>query len=125
MSGLGFIALMLGAGIVGLWILLYFIPVGLWFQAMVSGAPVSIIDLIFMRWRKVPPSLMVNARINAKKAGIEITTDELESHFLAGGHVQSVVNALISADAANMNLNFELATAIDLAGRDVSEAVLM
>ena len=125
MSGLGFIALMLGAGIVGLWILLYFIPVGLWFQAMVSGAPVSIIDLIFMRWRKVPPSLMVNARINAKKAGIEITTDELESHFLAGGHVQSVVNALISADKANMNLNFKLATAIDLAGRDVFEAVQM
>ncbi|MBL4624855.1 MAG: flotillin-like protein FloA [Flavobacteriales bacterium] len=112
-------------GIVALWILLYLIPVGLWFQAVVSGAPVSMVDLIFMRWRKVPPSLIVNTRINAKKAGIEVSTDMLESHYMAGGNVVNVVNALISAEKANIELNFQAATAIDLAGRDVLEAVQM
>jgi len=78
-----------------------------------------------MRWRKVPPAIIVNAMIAAKKAGIVITSDQLEAHFLAGGHVQNVVNALISADKANIPLDFNMATAIDLAGRNVFEAVTM
>jgi uncharacterized protein YqfA (UPF0365 family) len=78
-----------------------------------------------MRWRKVPPSVIVTAMINATKAGLTITRDELEAHYLAGGRVKLVVNALISADKANIPLNFKAATAIDLAGRDVFEAVQM
>ncbi len=80
---LGLLAAVVVGGFIALWVLLYLIPVGLWFQAIVSGAPVSMIDLIFMRWRKVPPSLMINARINAKKAGIDINTNLLESHYMA------------------------------------------
>ena len=119
------LASVVAGGVVALWILLYLIPVGLWFQAVVSGAKVSMFELIFMRFRKVPPTLMVNARINAKKAGIEISSDLLESHYMAGGNVLNVVNALISADKANIELDFQSATAIDLAGRDVLEAVQM
>lgn len=111
--------------IIGLFILLYLVPVGLWFSALLSGVRISLIQLIFMRWRKVPPSVIVNAMINSTKAGLSLTRDELEAHFLAGGHVQSVVNALISADKANIPLDFKSATAIDLAGRDVFEAVQM
>jgi uncharacterized protein YqfA (UPF0365 family) len=80
---------------------------------------------MFMRWRKVPPAVIVNAMINSKKAGLNLSPDLLEAHYLAGGHVQRVVNALISADKANINLDFKAATAIDLAGRDVFEAVQM
>ncbi|MBN8703886.1 MAG: flotillin-like protein FloA [Bacteroidetes bacterium] len=112
-------------GIVGLSILLYLVPVGLWFSALLSGVRISLLQLIFMRWRKVPPSIIVNAMINSSKAGLNLTRDELEAHFLAGGHVQKVVNALISADKANIPLEFKAATAIDLAGRDVFEAVQM
>ncbi len=108
-----------------LWILLYFIPVGLWFTAFVSGVRISLIQLVLMRWRKVPPHIIVRSMITATKAGIVLKRDDLEAHFLAGGRVQQVVNALISADKANMNLNFKTATAIDLAGRDVLEAVQM
>ncbi|MFN4122335.1 MAG: flotillin-like protein FloA [Flavobacteriales bacterium] len=111
--------------IVGLYVLFYFIPVGLWFSALLSGVRISLVQLIFMRWRKVPPAVIVNAMISSTKAGLSLTRDELEAHFLAGGHVQSVVNALISADKANIALDFKSATAIDLAGRDVFEAVQM
>lgn len=113
------------ASLIGLWILFYFIPVGLWFQAVLSDVKVPLIQLVFMRWRKVPPSVIVNALINSKKAGLILNPDELEAHYLAGGRVQAVVNALISADKANIPLNFKSATAIDLAGRDVLEAVQM
>jgi uncharacterized protein YqfA (UPF0365 family) len=122
LAGVAFIGVI---SLVGLFILLYLIPVGIWFQAVVSGAKVSMLQLIFMRFRKVPPSLIVNARINAKKAGIEISADLLESHYMAGGNVMNVVNALISADKANIVLDYQAATAIDLAGRDVLEAVQM
>jgi len=111
--------------IVGLWFLFYFIPVGLWFQAVLTGTRVALLQLIFMRWRRVPPAIIVNAMISAKKAGIDISSDLLEAHFLAGGHIQNVVNALISADKANIPLDFNMATAIDLAGRNVFEAVTM
>lgn len=113
------------ASLVGLWILFYFIPVGLWFSALVSGVKISLIQLILMRWRKVPPAVIVNALIASSKAGLKLNRDELEAHFLAGGRVQQVVNALISADKANIPLDFKSATAIDLAGRDVLEAVQM
>ena len=122
LAGVAFIGVI---SLVGLFILLYLIPVGIWFQAVVSGAKVSMLQLIFMRFRKVPPSLIVNARINAKKAGIEISADLLESHYMAGGNVMNVINALISADKANIVLDYQAATAIDLAGREVLEAVQM
>lgn len=109
----------------GLWIIFYFIPVGLWFSALLSGVRISLLQLVFMRWRKVPPSVIVTAMINATKAGLTITRDQLEAHYLAGGRIKQVVNALISADKANIPLDFKAATAIDLAGRDVFEAVQM
>ncbi len=118
------IAIGLGA-IFFIWFLFYFIPVGLWFTALVSGVRISLLQLILMRWRKVPPSAIVNSMIAATKAGLTLERDDLEAHYLAGGRVQQVVNALISADKANINLNFKTATAIDLAGRDVFQAVQM
>ncbi|MCQ2297924.1 MAG: flotillin-like protein FloA [Bacteroidales bacterium] len=102
---------------------LYLVPVGIWFQALVSGVHTSLIQLIFMRFRKVPPTVIVKNMITASKAGLKITQNQLESHYMAGGRVNSVVNALISADKANINLDFNTATAIDLAGRDVLKAV--
>lgn len=108
-----------------LWIVFYFIPVGLWFTALVSGVRISLLQLVLMRWRRVPPKIIVNSMIAATKAGIPLKRDDLEAHLLAGGQVQSVVNALISADKANIELDFKTATAIDLAGRDVFEAVQM
>ncbi len=112
-------------GIIVLWLIFYLIPVGLWFTALVSGVRISLLQLILMRWRKVPPSIIVNSMIASKKAGIDLMRDDLEAHYLAGGQVQRVVNALISADKANIDLNFKTATAIDLAGREVLEAVQM
>ena len=113
-------------GVVALIILLYLVPLNLWFQALVSGVRISLIQLIFMRWRKVPPSIIVRAMIEAHKAGLRhIKRDQLEAHYLAGGHVEKVVHALVSADKANIDLPFNMATAIDLAGRDVFEAVQM
>jgi len=108
-----------------IWVLFYFIPVGLWFNALVNDVKISLTQLVIMRWRKVPPGLIVNSMITASKAGINLDRGNLEAHYLAGGHVQQVVNALISADKANMDLDFKTATAIDLAGRDVLEAVQM
>ena len=102
---------------------LYLVPVGLWFQALVSGVHTSLIQLMFMRFRKVPPSVIVNNMINGAKAGLKLSQNELEAHYLAGGNVGNVVQALISANKANMNLDFHTATAIDLAGRDVLKAV--
>lgn len=125
LSGIGLLVVIIILSLIGLWVLLYFVPVGLWFQAVLTSTRVSLLQLVFMRWRKVPPSIIVNAMIAAKKAGIEISADQLEAHYLAGGHVQNVVNALISADKANIPLDFNMATAIDLAGRDVFQAVTM
>jgi len=102
----------------------YFIPVGLWIKAIFSGVKVRIFkDLVGMRLRNVPPQAIVQSKITASKAGVEVDIGKMEAHHLAGGSVQKVVNALISADRANIPLTFERATAIDLAGRDVLEAV--
>ncbi|MGH9320843.1 MAG: flotillin-like protein FloA [Vicinamibacteria bacterium] len=105
--------------------ILYFVPLGLWIAAFSSGAYVGIGTLIAMRLRRVPPSLIVKPRISAVKAGLNLSVDELEAHYLAGGNVERVVNSLISADKANIALNFSRAAAIDLAGRNVLEAVQM
>jgi uncharacterized protein YqfA (UPF0365 family) len=103
---------------------LYYIPVNLWITAFFSGVRLKLLrDLVGMRLRKVPPASIVKPLITAHKAGISVDPGELEAHFLAGGRVQQVVNALISADKANIDLTFARATAIDLAGRDVFEAV--
>jgi uncharacterized protein YqfA (UPF0365 family) len=104
-------------------LLLYFVPIGLWITAIFADVKVTIGELIGMRIRKVPPSIIVNSLITANKAGLKLTTSDLETHYLAGGNVPNVIRALISADKANINLTFKQATAIDLAGRDVFEAV--
>jgi Uncharacterized protein conserved in bacteria len=102
-----------------------FSALSLWIQALISGAHVGLLNIVFMRFRKVPPKLIVEAKIMAVKAGLEIHTDSLESHFLARGNVLRVVQALIAADKANIALDFKRAAAIDLAGRHVLEAVQM
>ncbi len=122
MSGIIFIIVL---AFVLLLVFFYLVPINLWFQCVLNGVRISLVQLIFMRWRKVPPAIIVNAMINSKKAGLNLSSDLLEAHYLAGGHVRSVVNALISADKANIALDFNTATAIDLAGRDVLDAVQM
>ncbi|WP_455496886.1 flotillin-like protein FloA [Coprobacter sp.] len=118
--------LLLLAIIVLVVIFFYFVPFLLWISAIVSGVNISLLQLFLMRIRKVPPQVIVRAMIEAHKAGLSaITRDELEAHYLAGGHVERVVHALVSASKANIDLGFQMATAIDLAGRDVFEAVQM
>ena len=102
-----------------------YVPLGLWINARASGARVRIISLIGMRFRRISPQKIVNAYIKARKAGLDVTTDMLETHYLAGGNVERVINALISAKQASINLSFTTACAIDLAGRDVLQAVQM
>jgi uncharacterized protein YqfA (UPF0365 family) len=109
--------------IIAFFMFTYFVPVGLWITAVFSGVRVTIGQLIGMRLRKIPPSIIVNSLITATKAGIPLTPSDLETHYLAGGDVPNVIKALISADKANISLTFKQATAIDLAGRNVFEAV--
>ena len=101
------------------------IPVGMWISAVASGVKISIFTLVGMKLRRVKPAKIVDPMIKATKAGIDVTTNQLEAHYLAGGNVDNVVNALIAAERASMDLSFEQASAIDLAGRDVFEAVTM
>lgn len=111
--------------VIGVVIVFSFIPLGLWVSALAAGVKVGIITLIGMRLRRVPPARIVLPMIKSVKAGMDITVDKLESHFLAGGNVDRVVDALIAAQRADIPLTFERAAAIDLAGRDVLEAVQM
>lgn len=105
---------------------LYYVPFMLWINATVSGVHVSLVQLFLMRIRKVPPTKIVNCLIEAHKAGlVDVKRDSLEAHYLAGGHIERVVHALVSASKAGITLPFQMATAIDLAGRDVFEAVQM
>jgi uncharacterized protein YqfA (UPF0365 family) len=120
-GGLGLIILI----VAGLAIVLYLVPVPLWIAAWASGAYVGLFTLIAMRLRRVPPGTVVTARISSVKAGLDISLNDLEAHFLAGGNVVRLVNAMISADKANIPLPFKRAAAIDLAGRNVLEAVQM
>ena len=111
--------------LVGIFALFYLIPVALWIAAWASNAYVGLLTLMGMRFRRVPPATVVTARISAVKAGLEISVNDLEAHYLAGGNVVNVVNAMISADKANIPMPFKRAAAIDLAGRDVLAAVKM
>ena len=111
--------------IITLIIVLWFFPVALWFQAILSGVHIPLVQLILMRWRGVNPKTIVMALITGTKAGLSLKANELEAHYLAKGNVPNVVMALISANKANINLDFKMASAIDLAGRDVLEAVQM
>lgn len=120
---LPFLFLIIAGTFIFILFFLYFVPVNLWITAVFSNVKISIMNLILMRLRKVPPSIVVNAMINSTKSGLNITTNEIETHFLAGGNVNNVIKALISADKANIPLTFKMATAIDLAGRDVADAV--
>jgi uncharacterized protein YqfA (UPF0365 family) len=116
------LVLVFGA-IVLFFLFLYFVPVNLWITAWFSNVKVGLLTLVFMRIRKVPPRIVVDSLITATKAGLQLTADDLETHYLAGGNVPNVIRALISADKANISLSFKQATAIDLAGRDVFQAV--
>lgn len=111
--------------LVGVAVIFSFIPVGLWISAMAANVRIGIITLIGMRLRRVPPAKIVNPLIKAVKAGLNVNVNQLEAHYLAGGNVDRVVNALIAAERANIPLAFERAAAIDLAGRDVLQAVQM
>lgn len=124
MSQLPLLLIVFG-GIVLFFVFLYFVPLNLWITAVFSGVKVGLFELVAMRIRKVPPAVIVNSLITAVKAGIPVTATDLETHFLAGGNVPTVIRALISADKANIDLQFKQAAAIDLAGREVFEAVQM
>ncbi|TDQ82813.1 flotillin-like protein FloA [Sphingobacterium yanglingense] len=121
-SDVSLILTVIGA-VVALFLLLYLLPVNLWFTAQLSNVRISLLNLVLMRLRKVSPALVTNAMITSTKAGLRISTNDIETHYLAGGNVNKVIKALISADKANIPLDFKLATAIDLAGRDVFDAV--
>ncbi|MGY8827516.1 MAG: flotillin-like protein FloA [Candidatus Latescibacterota bacterium] len=126
MSELVFLVMVIFAIVVFLALFTYFIPIGLWISAYFAGVKVSIFkDLVGMRLRKVPPRHIIVPKISIAKAGIDVDLDRMEAHYLAGGNVNAVILALISADKANIELTFERAASIDLAGRDVLEAVKM
>ena len=121
---IGFIVVIAIASFVAIAVFFHFVPSFLWMSARVSGVSLSLLQLALMRLRNVPPNIIVPSLIEAHKAGLNnITRDNLEAHYMTGGHVQRVVHALVSASKANIDLSFEKATAIDLAGRDVFEAV--
>ena len=118
--------ILIGGGVIFIFIFFHYVPFFLWLSAKVSGVNISLVQLFLMRIRNVPPHVIVPAMIEAHKAGLSnITRDELEAHYMAGGHVERVVHALVSASKANIELTFQMATGIDLAGRDVFEAVQM
>ena len=124
-AGMIGLILMIVAAFIVLAVFFTLVPVALWISALAAGVRVSIFTLIGMRLRRVIPSRIVNPLIKAHKAGLDVTINQLESHYLAGGNVDRVINALIAAHRANIELTFERCAAIDLAGRDVLEAVQM
>lgn len=120
--------LIIGIALIVIFVLIFFhyVPFFLWINALSANVRISLVQLFLMRLRRVPPHTIVYAMIEAHKAGLKnVTRDNLEAHYLAGGHVEQVVHALVSASKANIELPFQMATAIDLAGRDVLEAVRM
>lgn len=127
MPGAGTVGMLVLIGVIGLAIILFFsfVPVGLWISSLAANVKVSIFNLIGMRLRRVVPSRIVIPLIKATKAGLTLSVNQLEAHYLAGGNVDSVINALIASERAGMELIFEKAAAIDLAGRDVFDAVKM
>ena len=121
--GEGAVVIIIIGGLIGFFVLTYFIPIGLWVSALASGVSVGLFDLIGMRLRGVVPHAIINPAIMASKGGLDVPLRDMESHYLAGGNVGRVISALIAAQRAGISLNFKQATAIDLAGRDVLEAV--
>ncbi len=124
-AGVLTIIILVVVAIVFLAVLFSFVPVMLWISAMASGVYVGLTTLVGMRLRRIPPARIINPLIKARKAGLDVTIEQLETHYLAGGNVDRVVDALIAAQRANIDLSFSRAAAIDLAGRDVLEAVQM
>ncbi len=125
MTQIVFLLIIVALAFVGISLIFSLIPLGLWISALAAGVKISIITLVGMRLRRVPPAKIVNPLIKANKAGLDLSVDKLEGHYLAGGNVDRVVDALIAAQRANIPLGFERAAAIDLAGRDVLTAVQM
>ncbi len=123
LSVLGTFASIIGAIIALIFVMLFFYFLKVWVRAWMSGAHVTMFNLLGMKLRGIPPTLIVDARIRAVKAGLDVDTDSLEAHYLAGGNVINVIQALIAADKATIELSFQKAAAIDLAGRDVYDAV--
>ncbi|MDE5744224.1 MAG: flotillin-like protein FloA [Paramuribaculum sp.] len=120
------VIILAGVALLLLCVFFYYVPFFLWISARVSGVKISLVQLVLMRIRKVPVGTIVQAMIEAHKAGLhDVSRDDLEAHYLAGGNVEKVVHALVSASKANIDLGFKMATAIDLAGRDVFQAVQM
>ncbi len=124
-NGLMGLLLIAGLAVILLVVLFSFIPVGLWISASAAGVPVGIFSMVGMRLRRVPPARIINPLIKATKAGLDLSADKLEAHYLAGGNVDRVVDALIASQRADLGIEFERAAAIDLAGRDVLQAVQM
>ncbi len=125
MEGMIATAVILVLAFIALVVILSFIPVGLWISALAAGVRVTILSLVGMRLRRVPPARILNPLIKANKAGLGLSADRLEAHYLAGGDVDRLVDALIASQRAEIELSFERAAAIDLAGRDVLQAVQM
>lgn len=121
----GLVVVIVVAAIICFFVLLYIVPIPLYIAALASRVRISLGNLIGMRMRRVPPAMIVLSLIQAVKGGIQVSADDLETHFLSGGNVQKVVSALIAASRAGLSLTFKKAAAIDLAGRDVLEAVQM
>jgi len=112
------------AVLINLWLIFfYFIPVGLWFNAKVSGLHIPLFQIVLMRWRKIPPDLIVNSMIAATKAGLQIERFDLEAHYLARGNIKNVINAMIMAKKAGLNLSFKKASIAELEGYDLLELV--
>jgi uncharacterized protein YqfA (UPF0365 family) len=111
------------ATLIGLWLIFYIIPVGLWFNALVNGLPISLLRIVLMRWRRIPPDLIINAMITAHKGDLKIELDDLEVHYLAGGDVGNVISAMIMAKKAGLNLSFKKASIAELEGCDLLELV--
>jgi len=107
------------ASLFGLWVILYFIPVGLWFTALLSGVQIRLVDLVFMRYKKVPPKIIVEALIACTKGGVVVDKDQLEAQYQAGGDVKNVSNGLIYAKPAGLPLTFKEASQMDLARKDI------
>jgi len=117
------ILLIAGATFIFLLFALYYIPVGIWLTAMVSGVSISLIQLFLMRFRKIPPAVIVRALIEAHKGGVSVDYIQLQVHYLAGGNVENVIHGLVAAKAADLRLSYKRAAAANLAGIDILDAV--
>lgn len=109
------------ASIFALWITFYFIPIGLWFTALVAGIDISLLELVLMRWRKVPPTLIVNALIASSNGGVNLERDDLEALYLAGGNIDNVTKGMIYAKANGIELSFKVASRLELAQKNIIE----